>query len=74
MKLKTQWKIYNVKRGVGTDCVMPLCGEDDTLDHIKECKWYETKWDEKCSTEGELANYLVKINRERLKKVKMPIL
>ena len=74
LKLKTQWKIYNVKRGVGTDCVMPLCGEDDTLDHIKECKWYETKWDEKCSTERELANYLVKINRERLKKVKMPIL
>ena len=74
LRLKTQWKLYNVKRGVGVDCVMPLCDGPDTLDHIKSCMWYETKWSDKWSTESDIANFLVKINRERLKKVKMPIL
>ena len=74
LRLKTQWKIYNTKRGLGTDCVMPLCNGVDNIEHIKKCTWYDTKWSDKVVTDSDFANYLVKINRERLNKVKMPIL
>ena len=39
LKLMTQWKIYNIKRGVGVDCVMPLCDGPDTLEPNKTCQW-----------------------------------
>ena len=74
LRLKTQWKIYNTKRRLGTDCVMPLCNGVDNIEHIKKCPWYDTKWSDKVVTDSDFANYLVKINRERLNKVKMPIL
>ena len=53
---------------------MNLCKENDTLDHAKVCPFYYTKWDEKWTTEEEIANYLVLLNRERFKRQKMPIL
>ena len=47
LKFKTSWKLYNVKRRIGTSCVMPVCGEEDTLAHTKICPFYDTKWSSK---------------------------
>ena len=74
LKFKTQWKLYNVKRGIGIGCLMPVCPGLDNLDHVKNCPFYETKWDNRWKDDEELAIYLVKINRERTRRFKMPIL
>ena len=39
--------LYNVKRGVGIDCDMPMCGEEDQWNHMIKCPFYETKLNEK---------------------------
>ena len=74
LKFKNMWRIYNVKRGLGTNCVMEMCEGEDNFDHVKVCSFYDTKWSNKWCRESEIAQYLVKINRERIVKVKMPIL
>ena len=75
LKFKTRWRIYNCKRGIGTDCVHPLCDNEDSLEHMKVCPFYFTKWkDEFDMTEEAMAEYILKINRERLHRYRMPIL
>merc|ERR1712098_266674 len=74
LKFKTRWKLYNVKRGIGIGCLMPVCPGLDNLDHVKNCPFYETKWDNRWKDDEELATYLVKLNRERTRRFKMPIL
>ena len=39
-----------------------------------QCKFYETKFDSKWSTERELAEYIVKVSQERYRRVKLPLL
>ena len=63
-----------MQRGIGTKCVMPMCGHEDTLEHMKMCKFYETKWDDIWVEDEEVANYLEKANRERFIKTKMPLM
>ena len=43
--------LYNVKRGVGIDCDMPMCGEEDQWNQMIKCPFYETKWNEKLERE-----------------------
>ena len=74
LQFKSSRKIYNVKRGLGIHCVMPMCdGKIDNWEHLIECKFYDTKWNHEWSSEEEIAKFLVKISRERMIKVKMPL-
>ena len=73
LKFRTTWRIYNQKKGIGIGCVMPMCPGTDDLNHVKVCKFYDTKWDDKFQLEKDLASYLVKISRERFIKVKLPL-
>ena len=74
LRFKTAWRLYNTRRGLGTKCIMPMCGHEDTLDHMKQCKFYETKWDDKWVEDEDIARYLEKANRERFIKAKMPLI
>ena len=60
IKFKMSWRLYNVKRGMGTSCVMPVCGGEDTLAHMKVCPFYDTKWSSKWESEKEIAKYLIR--------------
>ena len=61
-KLKTAWGDYHEVK----DCLAPLCGDRDELDHIKVCPHYETKWEEAFSQDSkQLSSYFVKVDRER---------
>ena len=74
LKFCTSWRIYNIKRGNGIKCVMNMCPENDTFEHAKVCSFYDTKWNENWTTEEEIAEYIVALNRERFRRQKMPIL
>ena len=65
-----KFKLYNIKRGVGIGCVMPMCGEDQ-WDHMTKCPFYDTKWNEKWEREEDVANYIVAASRERMIMVKI---
>ena len=54
---------------------MNVCDGTDDWNHLTtECKFYETKFDSKWSTERELAEYIVKVSQERYRRVKLPLL
>ena len=75
LKFKSLWRLYNLKRGVGIRCPMSVCDGVDNWNHlINECKFYETKADTNWSTDRELAEYIVKVSRERYRRVKLPLL
>ena len=53
---------------------MPQCnGGRDDWDHVRVCRFYDNKWNDKWESEDEIAEYLVKISREHFIKVKMPL-
>ena len=69
------WKLYNVKRGVGIGCLMPVCDGLDNLEHVQQCKFYYTKWNPAwVNDDDSVEKYLVKLNRKRTKRFKMPII
>ena len=75
LKFKYNWRIYNVKRGIGINCLHPLCNENDTLFHVQRCKFYRTIWKDKYNdSEESLAEYLLKLNTERINTYRMPII
>ena len=73
-KFKTSWRIYNVSYGVGTACVMSMCPHEDEWNHMIRCKFYHTKWNDIwMHDEEKLAEFIVKMSRERMIRVKMPL-
>ena len=53
---------------------MPMCpGPIDYWNHLRDCQFYDTKWDNSWKLESEIAAYLVKVSRERYIKVKRPL-
>ena len=79
LRFKGVWKVYNRKNGIESKCVMPQCGfEEDCWSHMIVCPFYDTKWNPKWmegpSMESDLADFIVKISRERFIKVKCPLI
>ena len=76
LKFKTLWRLYNVKRGIGTRCVMEFrgCAQEDTWNHMISCQFYDEKYDPETWNEKDVASYIVRVNRERLIKAKMPLI
>ena len=56
------------------NCVMPMCDAPvDNWSHMIQCKFYDTGWNDKWTSEKEIASYIVRASRERFIKVKMPL-
>ena len=48
LKVKMAWgDFWEVKQ-----CLAPMCGEPDEMDHIKVCQFYETKWEESFASDS----------------------
>ena len=75
LKFKTCWRLYNLKRGKGIDCPNILCGKEDSILHAQKCLFYNTRWDDKFNdSEQEFAEYLLRLNRERISRYRLPII
>ena len=75
LKFKNAWRMYNNKRGLGVRCINRLCDGIDEMKHAQVCKFYYTKWSDKfLESEDQMAEYVLKLNRERLQRFRMPIL
>ena len=73
LKLKMHRKVYNIRKGIGVNCVFPLCPGLNEMSHVNVCMFYQTKWSDRWTSDEELADYLTKINREQLQVYKIPL-
>ena len=73
LRCKSYWKAYYDKHGISTRCLVVICDQEDTLDHAKFCKYINTKWSSDFYLDSDIADYLVKLNRGRFARFKMPI-
>ena len=72
LNLLTNKKREYMARYGGTHCLVKVCGGDDEIDHITKCFGYTAK----CPMGGntkQLAQYLVELNKERIKKYNLPL-
>ena len=52
-----------------------MCEEDDTAAHAKKCQFMNTKWLDKFEGDNKLkAEYYVRLNKERRRRLGLPIL
>ena len=67
LRLKSAWKEFKGKDG----CLVPFCDGRDTLDHLKVCRFYDTKWKESYKDDiKEFAKWLTRIDTERRRRWK----
>ena len=57
----------------GTQCLVKVCCQSDSLFHVMECFGYSTKYNPALGLKG-LALYLVDLNRERNEKFQTPLI
>ena len=55
-------------------CPFPLCGEPDTFEHAKVCPFMRTKFNPMRDDDYAMAEYIVRLNHERSKDYKYPII
>ena len=55
-------------------CLFQPCMEKDSLDHVLNCQYYTTKFIEKEGPTRDWANYLVKLDQERVEKFGQPLI
>ena len=72
MKFRANRKWESLKKYGTTECVVPGCGKEDTLEHAKECYGYTTQFKEEFSP-LEWVEYLSKLDLERFAKYKTSI-
>ena len=63
-----------LKKNSGTKCMYPPCPEKDTLTHVMECKFYRTKFEQVEGVTRDWANYLTRLNRERISEFNQPLI
>ena len=70
------WCPYYIKKKYMGDpyCLFQPCREKDTLKHVLECEYYDTKFSEKEHPTKDWATYLVALHNERLKKFAQPLI
>ena len=61
------WK-FRMKNSGDLRCMFPPFQEPDTMLHVLECDFYTTKFEEKDGPAPDQANYLVKLDKERMDK------
>ena len=67
LNFRTNRKWESLKKFGSTECVVQGCGQEDTLDHVKECYGYDTKFKDDFSP-MEWVDYLSKLDNERFSK------
>ena len=70
----TNRKKENIRTLGSTMCFVKVCGGEDDLDHMSQCFGYSTRPPAQGASEGEIANYLVELSKERNRKFKIPLL
>ena len=65
-KKDTEASKQDVKKG-STLCLAKVCGGEDSMEHIMECKFYDTK-PPKDDSERAMTDYLVRLNYKRNQK------
>ena len=73
LNLLTNKKREFMSRYGGTHCLVKVCGGEDEIDHITKCFGYSTQCPKGGNTK-QLAEYLVALNRERIKKFNLPLI
>ena len=56
-----------------TECLVRVCGGEDTLDHVSQCFGYNTRYTGDGSEKSQ-AEFLVELHKERVKKFKFPLI
>ena len=52
----------------------PPCPEKDSLLHVMECKFYRTKFEQVEGVTRDWANYLTRLNQERVSEFNQPLI
>ena len=73
LNFRTNRKWEALKKFGTLECVVPGCGQDDTLEHIKTCYGYSTKYRDDFSPH-EWVRYLSNIDLERFSKYKSSLI
>ena len=73
LNLLTNRKGEYLKKLGSTECLVRVCGGEDDLNHISECFGYSTK-PEGDGGEKSQAEYLVRLNKERISKYRFPLI
>ena len=55
-------------------CLVPICQEKDTLKHVMECEFYNSKFIEMHGPTKDWALYLVALNNERIDRFDQPLI
>ena len=74
LRFRRHWKNYYQAKKMTYMCPFPLCGHEDTYDHATECLFSNVKLT--CNdknNEYAIADFLVKLNRERVKDHRWPL-
>ena len=74
LRFRRHWKNYYQTKKMTYMCPFPLCGHEDTYDHATECLFSNVKLT--CNdknNEYAIADFLVKLNRERVKDHRWPL-
>ena len=67
LRLRTAWGNYYEDK----NCLDPFCYGQDTLNHLKVCPFYETKWKDSFYDDVKLmADWLLAVDRERRRRWK----
>ena len=72
LNLLTNRPKESISKYGSTECLVRVCGGEDTLNHISECFGYDAK--PRGSSEQDLASYLRDLNRERTQKYGKPLI
>ena len=61
------------KKFGGTQCLVGICGGDDSIEHVSVCFGYRTRSPPNMREE-DLSSYLIELNRERIQRWEAPII
>ena len=62
------------KKNGGRKCMYPPCTENDSLIHVMECRFYRTKFEQVEGPTRDWANYLTRLNQERISEFNQPLI
>ena len=63
-----------MKKNQDISCPWWSCNENDTLRHAMECRFMNTKIEYFGSEDVRMAKFILKLNRERIKRFQKPII
>ena len=77
LRFRDNWKKFNKKNNADNSCPHPLCPAPDTLEHALKCLFMDTKirgYDPDVYRDDRMCQFIVALNRERLRRYDAPLL